>query len=121
MASKNTGLEDNIEVSMLVTGKLLKTCPLLNCWMVSATWNVPRTNIAGLWGCLNMFGAGAGPVLLGILTDQWGFRVATSVTFVIAIAMLISVCIEWVLNRAAMSSKQTQNYSETKPLLGISN
>ena len=29
MASKNTGLEDNIEVSMLVTGKLLKNMSLV--------------------------------------------------------------------------------------------
>ena len=62
-------------------------------------------------------GAGGGPILLGILTDQFGFREATSTSFGIVGGMLLLVCTKLCWN-VYMHSHLQDNTPEAKPLLG---
>ena len=70
----------------------------------------------GAWSSMSTFGEGAGPILFGILTDKFGFRVAIAIMFSAVIAMLSVVLTKLCYNIYAIKMRQS-NVPELIPLL----
>ena len=108
MTSNYVGFKDCAQTSMRIAGEAVKITDIQDS-------SFEELLLAGLWKFFQHFGGGGGPILLGLIVDKYGFRIASTVMFGINSAMLLITCTDICLNLC--KAREEMHSAEIRPLL----